>query len=40
MLRVAVDGGEDAADLVVGLIAHRSQKRGRGDLALAVDLDR
>ena len=40
MLRVAVDGGEDGADLVVALVAHGPQERRRRDLALAVHLDR
>ena len=40
VLRVAVDGREDGADLVVVLVADGSQERRRGDLALAVDLDR
>ncbi len=40
MLGVCVDGREQGADLVVALVADGAQQRGRGDLALAIHLDR
>ena len=40
MLGVGVDGREQGADLVVALVADGAQQRGRGDLALAIHLDR
>jgi hypothetical protein len=39
VIRVVVDVGEEAEDLLVGLKAEGADQGGHGDLALAVDLD-